>query len=323
MEEIYRNHFRRCFWSKAKAFCAAVRFVLAGVKPALLIDFLPPDKKKMEIFFMDVQKLDTSARNYPTAVICLLELFSQDLIVINVASYVDLAKRVKTPVLLDVSEARQPRVLQKDQAAAILSTVYCNCIIPPLVESGVGHGDVNGLQTKFGLPLSASPTPSTAGSRLTRHAQSNPDVSLLSLLSAPPTTTTTTSFSQPITHSFPQPTSIQSPLQQPAISPTPPAPDLLCSSSMTLFSMSVPPLSSTHSGQSSSLCEEVCKAVDVNLCTVFGCWLQYPAVYWFNAGKGHGLDMEELTQYVVEAEDYIPNTEEVCYGGEFSNSILV
>ncbi len=40
----------------------------------------------------------------------------------------------------------------------------------------------------------------------------------------------------------------------------------------------------------------------INLRTLFGCWLQYPAVYWFHNESDYSLDMEKLTQYIVTSE---------------------
>jgi len=250
----------------------------------------------METFLVDAQKLGAPAGNSQRQekeklVICLLELFSQDLIVINVASYLDLAKRGKHPVLLDVSEGGQPKVIHKHIQADILNALYCGYIIPPLLKSGVEQGHVNELYSKLGSLVSTS----LLGS------QSNLSGTPSGAFSSSPLT----SFSQPSTHSFLQPAPLPSSLHHPALAPTLPEQASTRSSTLLLFSVSIP-LSSTLSDR-----EQVLSADDVNLCTVFGCWLQYPAVYWFNTEKGHCLDMEKLTQYVVEAEDCIPANKEV------------
>ncbi len=54
--------------------------------------------------------------------------------------------------------------------------------------------------------------------------------------------------------------------------------------------------------QSSSPGDSASRCPSVNLCTLFGCWLQYPAVYWFRNESDYSLDMEKLTQYIVTSE---------------------
>ena len=55
----------------------------------------------------------------------------------------------------------------------------------------------------------------------------------------------------------------------------------------------------------------------INLCTVFGCLLQYPAVYWFNSEKGLCLDMEELVQHrvIVEKRNTCGSKHKVVFRG--------
>ena len=117
MEGIFKKHFQRCFWSKADTVCTDIHFVLDGIKPALLIDCLPPNPDKVNLFLQEVIERDQSNRDIR---ICLLKVH-EDLLIINVSAFLHLIQSAWPPVLLDVYG--RPKIVTEHRKEQIFQTI--------------------------------------------------------------------------------------------------------------------------------------------------------------------------------------------------------
>ena len=262
MEGIFKKHFQRCFWSKADTFCTDIRCVLDGIKPALLIDCLPPNPDKVNLFLQEVIEREQSNRDI---LICLLNVH-EDLLIINVSAFLHLIQSAWPPVLLDVYG--RPKIVTEHRKEQIFQTI--TSFIKPVFRE-----------------LNTSMKPSDASFSVPNLLYFPPLFSLEPLVT----------HSKPLSLSATSPSSSKLPSNLP--SPEERNTQLLLLRTPQVLSLSLPSLSPT-SPQSSHFASS--EEASINLCTVFGCLLQYPAVYWFNSEKGHCLDMEELVQHKVIVE---------------------
>ena len=124
-EAIFKKHFSSSYRSRGRRFCSDVRCTLLGIKPAILIDDLPPDAGKIQLFVQEFIHLVGFAGD---ANVFLLSI-GEDVLIVNNSSLSHLVTTSSPPILLDVTKGNdQPMIMDDSKRESIIS--YCLKMLP-------------------------------------------------------------------------------------------------------------------------------------------------------------------------------------------------
>ena len=256
---VFRQHYSSSSFSKWHQLYIDISCVLLGLKAALLVDYVSPDAKKLQLFLTDVAKLskESSVKSHPAesqfcrcvSVCCILTV-KADTLLVNM-------KRVAQADRgsIDYDSKLLGHTLSCAQSIA-LSTDTMSCVAP--LRDGPVYIDV----TK-GLPQPK-------------------------LFEDENKATVKSTFNQWLGN-------IQSSFQAIADHKT----ELCIIPCHPSVSSNCSTLLSTEDEDNAPNFSAACGDVELNVCSVFGLLLGYPVVYWFDTERGYYLDMVELVCFAI------------------------
>lgn len=157
-EAICKKYFSKSSWSRLREFCSAVRFTLLGVKPALLIDCLPPDVDKIQLFLQEVLHLRRSDPQRNGKVFLLT--VGDDVLIINSWSLSRLV-RTASPIFVDVTKGKsKPTIMAEPMRQSLLERITCSLTSLP------EEPDKNCVLMEIVVPVVKFPLPNLSFSKL-------------------------------------------------------------------------------------------------------------------------------------------------------------